>query len=391
MRCESPRSRGSSSSPKCRATRPTTGVSAAVTAHAAAAREQGVELRGMPSPRKHRRRCRRLRIRSRAPTADGPRLRGWPSQATAPSRSADERADLDRPDGAGAPGRLPPDRAAAAGGGPRGRGHRARLRADAGARAAPRARAPRGRRAWRREAHAQARLARVAEPRAVALGARAPLRPRRRPRLERPRDRREGARDPRGRHVRLRVGDAPAQRRLPPRAARDDAGRDPARAPAPLRRRPPRSSPSSRGSRRTTTSRTSSPTAACSSELGLDPGASSSPSARRRTSRSTTARRTGCSRRCSTTSAATRASTRPCSRAPSSSGGSCSGSGCRRWSSPTRRVDGQSLVALVDLVVSAGGTMNREAVALGTPVYTTYGGRLGGVDEALIREAGCGR
>jgi predicted glycosyltransferase len=35
--------------------------------------------------------------------------------------------------------------------------------------------------------------------------------------------------------------------------------------------------------------------------------------------------------------------------------------------------------------VSAGGTMNREAVALGTPVYTTYGGRLGGVDEALIR------
>jgi predicted glycosyltransferase len=30
--------------------------------------------------------------------------------------------------------------------------------------------------------------------------------------------------------------------------------------------------------------------------------------------------------------------------------------------------------------------MNREAVALGTPVYTTYGGRLGGVDQALIRE-----
>ena len=30
--------------------------------------------------------------------------------------------------------------------------------------------------------------------------------------------------------------------------------------------------------------------------------------------------------------------------------------------------------------------MNREAAALGVPVYTTYGGRLGGVDEALIRE-----
>ncbi len=47
-------------------------------------------------------------------------------------------------------------------------------------------------------------------------------------------------------------------------------------------------------------------------------------------------------------------------------------------------VDAQSMVALADLVVSAGGTMNREAVALGTPVYTTFAGRLGAVDEALI-------
>jgi predicted glycosyltransferase len=53
---------------------------------------------------------------------------------------------------------------------------------------------------------------------------------------------------------------------------------------------------------------------------------------------------------------------------------------------PERAVDGQSLIAFADLVVSAGGTMNREAVALGVPVYTTYGGRLGGVDESLIRE-----
>jgi predicted glycosyltransferase len=52
---------------------------------------------------------------------------------------------------------------------------------------------------------------------------------------------------------------------------------------------------------------------------------------------------------------------------------------------PEGAVEAQSLVALADLVVSAGGTMNREAAALGTPVYTTYGGRLGGVDEALIR------
>jgi uncharacterized protein len=53
---------------------------------------------------------------------------------------------------------------------------------------------------------------------------------------------------------------------------------------------------------------------------------------------------------------------------------------------PDGAVDGQSLVALADLVVSAGGSMNREAVALGTPVYTTFTGRLGGVDEQLIAE-----
>jgi predicted glycosyltransferase len=53
---------------------------------------------------------------------------------------------------------------------------------------------------------------------------------------------------------------------------------------------------------------------------------------------------------------------------------------------PERAVDAQSLVALSDLVVSAGGTMNREAVALGVPVYTTFAGRIGAVDEALVRE-----
>jgi predicted glycosyltransferase len=52
---------------------------------------------------------------------------------------------------------------------------------------------------------------------------------------------------------------------------------------------------------------------------------------------------------------------------------------------PEHAVDAQSLVALADVVVSAGGTMNREAVALGVPVYTVFGGRLGGVDEELIR------
>jgi uncharacterized protein len=53
---------------------------------------------------------------------------------------------------------------------------------------------------------------------------------------------------------------------------------------------------------------------------------------------------------------------------------------------PERAVDAQSLIALADLVVSAGGTMNREAAALGVPVYTTFGGRLGGVDEELMRQ-----
>jgi uncharacterized protein len=51
---------------------------------------------------------------------------------------------------------------------------------------------------------------------------------------------------------------------------------------------------------------------------------------------------------------------------------------------PERAIDAQSLIAYADLVVSGGGTMNREAVALGTPVFTTFAGRMGGVDEALI-------
>jgi predicted glycosyltransferase len=53
---------------------------------------------------------------------------------------------------------------------------------------------------------------------------------------------------------------------------------------------------------------------------------------------------------------------------------------------PDTAVDAQSLIAAAAVVVSAGGTMNREAVALGTPVYTTFGGRLGAVDEGLIRD-----
>jgi predicted glycosyltransferase len=53
---------------------------------------------------------------------------------------------------------------------------------------------------------------------------------------------------------------------------------------------------------------------------------------------------------------------------------------------PDEAVDAQSLVSYSDVVVGAGGTVNREAAALGVPVYTTFSGRLGGVDEWLVRE-----
>jgi predicted glycosyltransferase len=53
---------------------------------------------------------------------------------------------------------------------------------------------------------------------------------------------------------------------------------------------------------------------------------------------------------------------------------------------PERAIDAQSLIAFSDLVVSAGGTMNREAVALGAPVFTTFEGTLGAVDERLLDE-----
>jgi predicted glycosyltransferase len=53
---------------------------------------------------------------------------------------------------------------------------------------------------------------------------------------------------------------------------------------------------------------------------------------------------------------------------------------------PEQAVDGPGLIAASDLVVSAGGTMNREAVALGVPAYSPFAGRLGAVDARLIEE-----
>jgi predicted glycosyltransferase len=53
---------------------------------------------------------------------------------------------------------------------------------------------------------------------------------------------------------------------------------------------------------------------------------------------------------------------------------------------PEHAVDGRSLVALADVLVSAGGTMIREAAVLGTPVWSIFEGRRGAVDERLAAE-----
>jgi predicted glycosyltransferase len=53
---------------------------------------------------------------------------------------------------------------------------------------------------------------------------------------------------------------------------------------------------------------------------------------------------------------------------------------------PGRALDGPNLVSRADLVVSAGGTMNREAAALGVPAASVYAGRWAAVDEYLVGE-----
>ena len=262
--------------------------------------------------------------------------------------------------------------------------HRARLRADARAAASASgiAHAAIGRHRGGRLAAKGARAG-VALAGARALGARAALRRRARPRLQRRHGRRAAARDPVRDDVRLRVGDACSTRStaawrrrvvvpeaIPPerlRPLRRDAGEA---APLPgaqggvlprrLRARPrrPRASSASTRARR------------------------SRSCARRPRCRSTTASSTRCSpgvlerlrgrRRPSCCRA--RPSSAPSSPRPAAS--SC----------PSAPIDAQSLVAFADVVVSAGGTMNREAVALGTPVWTTFEGRLGAVDERLIAE-----
>lgn len=53
---------------------------------------------------------------------------------------------------------------------------------------------------------------------------------------------------------------------------------------------------------------------------------------------------------------------------------------------PPQPLDGANLIAASDLVISAGGTINREAAALGVPVASIYGGRWAAVDEELVNE-----
>lgn len=53
---------------------------------------------------------------------------------------------------------------------------------------------------------------------------------------------------------------------------------------------------------------------------------------------------------------------------------------------PRQALDGANLIVASDLVVSAGGTMNREAAALGVPALSVYAGKWAAIDEALVRE-----
>ena len=50
---------------------------------------------------------------------------------------------------------------------------------------------------------------------------------------------------------------------------------------------------------------------------------------------------------------------------------------------PKEAVNGLDLIWFSDLVISGGGTMNREAAALGVPVYSIFRGKLGAVDKYL--------
>ena len=50
---------------------------------------------------------------------------------------------------------------------------------------------------------------------------------------------------------------------------------------------------------------------------------------------------------------------------------------------PEHALNGLDLIWRSDAVISGGGTMNREAAALGVPVYSLFRGALGAVDKHL--------
>ena len=259
--------------------------------------------------------------------------------------------------------------AAPARGGPRGRGHRPRLRADAGAARAPRHRAhadsaataaPRGRASWRRCCSRTPRCA------GSAGGA---VRPGRRPRLERPRAGRQvAAASPRSNMfdyefatLQHNIGCRLARRVIVPDRSRRSGCARFGVGPEKLVQYPGlkeeyyladfEPDPAVLDAARASTRR-----------------ASWSSSGRRPTSRCTTASRTRSSRRCSTHLGSDPTTCRrSCCRAPTAQRELRAALDLPSVIVAEHAVDAQSLVALADLVVSAGGTMNREAVALGTP------------------------
>jgi predicted glycosyltransferase len=53
---------------------------------------------------------------------------------------------------------------------------------------------------------------------------------------------------------------------------------------------------------------------------------------------------------------------------------------------PSEVIDGLNVIWCSDLVISGGGTMNREAAALGVPVYSIFRGKTGAVDQYLAKQ-----
>ncbi|HEY2867444.1 MAG TPA: DUF354 domain-containing protein, partial [Pyrinomonadaceae bacterium] len=51
-----------------------------------------------------------------------------------------------------------------------------------------------------------------------------------------------------------------------------------------------------------------------------------------------------------------------------------------------RAVNGLDLANAADLMISGGGTMNREAALLGVPVYSIFSGKLGSIDAQMERD-----